>query len=215
MCYKHVDMTLYLTFEVEIFSKTQFLGMILSLCYIKSGLWHLHPQLLRRWGNTNLMSWRLPYSGWCTWWLIIGLAWCCGGGRVRDSWCECGWGGWGWGWGGALSRGGVGTGGGGCCSLLTLTGDGVGTRELGGSRGAAAAAGAGEPVGAEAGMGLGTGGVKGTSLLLCSWLRWRPETLAELQVLDSGLSFVGTPKKKGVENTRKILIFSALSDCGF
>lgn len=72
----------------------------------------------------------------------------------------------------------------------------MGMRELGGSRGAAAAAGAGEPVGAEAGVGLGTGGVKGTSLLLCSWLRWRPETLAELQVLDSGLSFVGTPKKK-------------------
>lgn len=64
---------------------------------------------------------------------------------------------------------------------------------LGGSRGAAAAAGAGEPVGADAGVGLGTGGVKGTSLLLCSWLRWSPDTLAELQVLDSGLSFVGTP----------------------
>lgn len=81
----------------------------------------------------------------------------------------------------------------------------MGTRELGGSRGAAAAAGAGEPVGAEAGVGLGTGGVKGTSLLLCSWLRWRPETLAELQVLDSGLSFVGTPKKKGGENVRNML----------
>lgn len=47
----------------------------------------------------------------------------------------------------------------------------MGRRDLGGSRGAAAAAGAGEPVGAEAGVGLGTGGVKGTSLLLCSWLR--------------------------------------------
>lgn len=69
----------------------------------------------------------------------------------------------------------------------------MGSRNLGGSEGAAAAAGAGEPVGAEAGVGLGTGGAKGTSLLLCSWLRWRPETLAELQVLDSGLSFVGTP----------------------
>lgn len=70
----------------------------------------------------------------------------------------------------------------------------MGSRNLGGSEGAAAAAGAGEPVGAEAGVGLDTGGAKGTSLLLCSWLRWRPETLAELQVLDSGLSFVGTPE---------------------
>lgn len=130
--------------------------------------------------TTNLMSWRLWYSGWCAWWLITGLAWCCGGGRTRCSWRECGWEGWGWGWGGALSRGGVGTGGGGCCSFFTLTGGGVGMRELGGLRGAAAAAGAGEPVGAEAGVGLGTGGVKGTSLLLCSWLRWRPDTLAEL-----------------------------------
>ena len=71
----------------------------------------------------------------------------------------------------------------------------MGRRDLGGSGGAAAAAGAGEPVGAEAGVGLGTGGAKGTSLLLCSWLRWRPDTLAELQVLDSGLSFVGTPEE--------------------
>lgn len=88
----------------------------------------------------------------------------------------------------------------------------MGMRELGGSRGAAAAAGAGEPVGAEAGVGLGTGGVKGTSLLLCSWLRWRPETLAELQVLDSGLSFVGTPKKKK-KKARENLIFGHSSDC--
>lgn len=73
----------------------------------------------------------------------------------------------------------------------------MGSRTLRGSGGAAAAAGAGEPVGAEAGMGLGTGGAKGTSLLLCSWLRWSPDTLAELQVLDSGLSFVGTPEKEG------------------
>lgn len=71
----------------------------------------------------------------------------------------------------------------------------MGRYDLGGSGGAAAAAGAGEPVGAEAGVGLGTGGVKGTSLMLCSWLRWSPDTLAELQVLDSGLSFVGTPEK--------------------
>lgn len=62
--------------------------------------------------------------------------------------------------------------------------------------GAAAAAGAGEPVGADAGVGLGTAGVKGTSPPLCSWLRWRPETLAELQVLDSGRSFVGTPGRR-------------------
>lgn len=65
----------------------------------------------------------------------------------------------------------MGTGGGGWCSFLTLRGGGVGRRDLGGSTGAAAAAGAGEPVGADAGVGLGTGGVKGTSLLLCSWLR--------------------------------------------
>lgn len=69
--------------------------------------------------------------------------------------------------------------------------------------GAAAAAGAGEPVGAEAGMGLGTGGAKGTSLMLCSWLRWSPETLAELQVLDSGLSFVGTPETKQAAKCKK------------
>lgn len=75
----------------------------------------------------------------------------------------------------------------------------MGRREAGGSGGAAAAAGAGEPVGADAGVGLGTGGVKGTSLLLCSWLRWSPDTLAELQVLDSGLSFVGTPVKTQTE----------------
>lgn len=72
----------------------------------------------------------------------------------------------------------------------------MGRRNPRGSGGAAAAAGAGEPVGAEAGVGLGTGGAKGTSVLLCSWLRWSPETLTELQVLDSGLSFVGTPGKK-------------------
>lgn len=65
-----------------------------------------------------------------------------------------------------------------------------------GSGGAAAAASAGEPVGAEAGVGLGTGGAKGTSALLCSWLRWSPETLAELQVLDTELSFGGTPEKE-------------------
>lgn len=60
-------------------------------------------------------------------------------------------------------------------------GGGVG-RTRGG--GAADAAGAGEPVGGEAGVGLATGGAKGTSLL-CSWLRWRPETLVALQVLDT------------------------------
>lgn len=54
------------------------------------------------------------------------------------------------------------------------------------------AAGAGEPEGGEAGVGLDTGGAKDTSLL-CSWLRWSPETLAELTVLDSGFSFVDTP----------------------
>lgn len=152
------------------------------------------------------MSWRLLYcSGWCNWWLNIERAWCCVGGRTRGSWCECGWGGWGRGWGGALSRGGVGTGGGGCCSFLTLRGGGVGRCDLGGSGGAAAAAGAGEPVGAEAGVGLGTGGAKGTSLLLCSWLRWSPETLAELQVLDSGLSFVGTPDEKKHPKRRKLV----------
>lgn len=80
----------------------------------------------------------------------------------------------------------------------------MGRRVVGGSGGAAAAAGAGEPVGAEAGVGLGTGGVKGTSLLLCSWLRWRPETLAEVQVLDSGLSFVGTPEGKKERRTSEL-----------
>lgn len=90
---------------------------------------------------------------------------------------------------------------GGRCSFLTASGGGGGGGVGAGSRvlagrgggGAAAAAGAGEPVGADAGVGLGTAGVKGTSPPLCSWLRWRPETLAELQVLGSGRSFVGTP----------------------
>lgn len=72
----------------------------------------------------------------------------------------------------------------------------MGRRDPRGFGGAAAAAGAGEPVGAEAGVGLGTGGAKGTSVLLCSWLRWSPDTLAALQVLDSGLSVAGTPGKK-------------------
>lgn len=90
------------------------------------------------------------------------------------------------------------------CSFLAASGDGgggVGSRVLRGrgGGGAAAAAGAGEPVGADAGVGLGTGGVKGTSPPLCSWLRWRPETLAELQVLDSGRSFVGTPERRHIE----------------
>lgn len=90
---------------------------------------------------------------------------------------------------------------GGRCSFLTASGDGGGGvgRRLPWGRGwggAAAAAGAGEPVGADAGVGLGTAGVKGTSPPLCSWLRWRPETLAELQVLDSGRSFVGTPGRR-------------------
>ena len=79
-----------------------------------------------------------------------------------------------------------------------LSGGGEGSRALGGSGGggAAAAAGAGEPVGAEAGVGLGAGGEKGTWLMLCSWLRWSPETLAELQVfLGSGISFAGTPEE--------------------
>lgn len=83
----------------------------------------------------------------------------------------------------------MGRGGGAWSSLLALRGGGLGRNDLGGS-GAAAA---GEPVGAEAGVGLGTGGVKGPALMLCSWLRWSPETLAALQGFDSGHSFVGTP----------------------
>lgn len=162
------------------------------------------------------MSWRLLHCrGWCTWWPIIGRAWCCDGGCTRGSWCRCGWGGWDWGWDGVLNRGGVGTGGGACFSFLTLGGGGVGTRNLRGSGGAAAAAGAGEPVGADAGVGLGTGGAKGTSRLLCSWLRWSPDTLAELQVLDSGLSFVGTPaenEKRNVKTARSNVCHHAHSE---
>lgn len=61
----------------------------------------------------------------------------------------------------------MGRGGRGFSSFLTPSGGGLGRRrDLGGSGGADAAAGAGEPVGAEAGVGLGTGGAKGTSMLL-------------------------------------------------
>lgn len=57
---------------------------------------------------------------------------------------------------------------------------------------AAAAAGSEDAAGGEAGIGLGAGGTKGTSVL-CSWLRWSPETLVELDVFDSRFSFEFRP----------------------
>lgn len=54
----------------------------------------------------------------------------------------------------------------------------------GGDFAVSVAAGMGLPVGA----GLDVGGANETTVL-CSWLRWRPEILGELQILDSKFSF--------------------------
>lgn len=138
-----------------------------------------------------LMLCRLLYcSGWCTWWLMMGGGWW-GGGGILSSCRGCDW---------ALSGGG-GVGMGGAASFLTGRGGGVAIRGLGGGV-AAGTARAGSPGGgvAGAGAGLGTAGANGVSTL-CSWLRWRPETLVELQVLDSRISFAVTPADENATQT--------------
>lgn len=68
---------------------------------------------------------------------------------------------------------------------------------------AAAAAGSEDAAGGEAGMGLGAGGTKGTSVL-CSWLRWSPETLVELDIFDSRFSFEFRPANGKKKKEKKI-----------